>query len=272
MRGALLLAGLRFAAACISDTDCGLLGDCVQSSCICDSGWTGATCASLDLLPAPVDSGLRQGNSSNWCGTILRDPEDPGLFHSLNADFGGCANGLNIWLTGSRVIHSTARSAVGPYTPVWRDGDAEVAVAAEAHNPQAILAPDMKTYLLFDSYAGPQAGCPLQANYSSCKGLGSMCKPKMPSGGGKGFFVFHTSTSPAGPWAPVNVSMDYPCFSENLTPSPFFHVRCPPCPHCLFFSARLSARHLTHAYTSAFPLPTAAQWDALPRLPLRQRH
>lgn len=247
-RLALLLAGLRLTTACNSDADCGLLGDCVQSLCLCDPGWTGATCASLDLLPAPVDSGLRQGNSSNWCGTVLRDPEDPGLFHSLNADFGGCAGGLNIWLTGSRVIHSTARSAVGPYTPVWRDGDAEVAVAAEAHNPQAILAPDNKTYLLFDSYAGPQAGCPLQANYTSCKGIGSMCKPKMPSGGGRGFFVFHTSTSPAGPWAPVNVSMDYPCFSENLTPSPFFHVRAPAPRASLGFSAHASPLTLAPLY------------------------
>lgn len=50
-----------------------------------------------------------------------------------------------------------------------------------------------------------------------------MCKPKMPSGGGRGWWVFHTAKSARGPWAPVNVSVDFPCFSENLTPSPFFH-------------------------------------------------
>lgn len=27
----------------------------------------------------------------------------------------------------------------------------------------------------------------------------------------------------AGPWLPVNVSMPYPCYSKNLTPSPRFH-------------------------------------------------
>ena len=220
---ALALALAARAGACATDADCGLLGDCVAGACACDAGWTGATCASLALAPAPPDSGLRQSNSSNWCGTILRDPADAGLFHMLNADFGGCAAGLNIWLTGSRVIRSTSRgSPLGPFTPAWGAGGAEVAVAAEAHNPQAIVAPD-GTHLLFDSYAGPDAGCPLEANYSDCHATGGMCAPKMPNGGGPGRFVFHAAPGPAGPWAPVTAAIDYPCFSENLTPSPFFH-------------------------------------------------
>ena len=229
MRGLPLLAALAasavslLAAACVVDEDCGLLGDCAASgACVCDAGWTGPACASLDLAPAPPDSGLRQSNSSNWCGTILRDEADATLFHSYHADFGGCADGLNIWLTGSRVIHATSRgSAVGPFAPAWADGDAEVAVEAEAHNPQALRAPDGE-YLLLDSYDGPDAGCPLEANYSTCKG-GSMCKPKMPPNGGPGNFTFHHSRSASGPWLPVTVAMDYPCFSENLTPSAFFH-------------------------------------------------
>ena len=209
-------------AACTVDEDCGLLGDCVAGACRCDAGWVGDSCASLDLVPAPTDSGLRQKNSSNWCGTILRDEADPQLFHSYHADFGGCADGLAIWLTGSRVIHATSRgSAVGPYTPAWGEGAAEVAVAAEAHNPQAIRAPD-GTFLLMDSYDGPDADCPLEANYTTCRG-GSMCKPKMPANGGAGNFTYHYSSSAAGPWQPVTVAMDFPCFSENLTPSAFFH-------------------------------------------------
>ena len=50
-----------------------------------------------------------------------------------------------------------------------------------------------------------------------------MCKPKMPPNGGPGNFTFHHSRSASGPWLPVTVAMDYPCFSENLTPSAFFH-------------------------------------------------
>ena len=42
-----------------------------------------------------------------------------------NSDFAGC--GLGIWITGSRVIHTTSKgSPVGPYTPTG-----EVAVAGE---------------------------------------------------------------------------------------------------------------------------------------------
>ena len=210
------------ALACTTDKDCGLLGDCISGVCACDPGWVGATCSTLDLLPAPTNAGLRQTNSSNWCGTVLRDETDADLYHGYFADFGGCANGLNIWLTGSRVIHATSSpSPAGPYTPVWQDGQAEVAVSAEAHNPQAIRAPD-GTYLLLDSYDGPDANCPLEANYTTCKG-GSSCRPKMPANGGLAWFIFHYSTSPTGPWLKVNTSMDYPCFSMNLTPSPFFH-------------------------------------------------
>ncbi len=221
----LLTAASAAAQDCVTDEDCGLLGDCNAGACVCDPGWVGPHCASLNLLPAPADSGLRQKNSSNWCGTILPDENDAELFHSYNADFGGCLDGLNIWTTGSRVIHSTSRGAPeGPYTPLWVNGGAEVAVAAQAHNPQAIRAPD-GTYLLMDSYNGPDAGCTLQANYSTCRGVpgGGMCKPKMPGNGGWGWWVFHHSASPGGPWAPVNVSVDFPCFSENLTPSPGFH-------------------------------------------------
>jgi hypothetical protein len=57
-----------------------------------------------------------QGNHSNWCGTILQDESDPQLWHMYNSDFAGC--GLGIWITGSRVIHTTSRGTpLGPYVP-----------------------------------------------------------------------------------------------------------------------------------------------------------
>lgn len=114
-----------------------------RGACACFKGYTGANCAVLDLVPAPVNAGLRQqGNHSNWCGAILQDEKDSNLWHMYNSDFAGC--GLGIWITGSRVIHTTSNNPVGPYTPTG-----EVAVAGEAHNPQAIRSPD-GTYLLMD--------------------------------------------------------------------------------------------------------------------------
>ena len=59
---------------------------------------------------------------------------------------------------------------VGPYIPVKGSafGGKQVAVAGEAHNPQAIRAPD-GTFLLMDSYNGPDAGCSTNITYSNCK-------------------------------------------------------------------------------------------------------
>ena len=74
------LAFVAAVAACGTDEDCGLLGDCVAGTCVCDDGWVGPTCASLDLLPAPPDSGLRQSNSSNWCVSVASAPSSPLFF------------------------------------------------------------------------------------------------------------------------------------------------------------------------------------------------
>ena len=82
----------------------------------------------------------------------------------------------------------------------------------EAHNPQAIRAPD-GTFLLMDSYNGPDAGCATHVNYTTCKCMTSNCEcaPKMPhngANGGLGNFTFHFSKEAAGPWMPVTVKME----------------------------------------------------------------
>ena len=35
--------------------------------------------------------------------------------------------------------------------------------------------------------------------------------------------TFHVARSPLGPWTGQTVAMPYPCFTENLAPSPQFH-------------------------------------------------
>ena len=197
---------------CSSSRDCGYLGDCVADRCVCDAGWGGVGCASLLLAPAPPDAGLRQARSSSWCGTVLPGP-GTSSWTMLSADMSNCT--LDVWLSGSQVIIATGASPLGPFTPTGAR-----AIAAEAHNPQAVRAPD-GSYLLFDSYGGPDAGCPGTANLTSCAG-GRMCRPKMPAAGGAAPFFFHTAPAPTGPWSPHATTVDYPCFSENLTPSPAF--------------------------------------------------
>ena len=36
---------------CKSPLDCGLNGECISGKCVCDKGWRGWCCGSLDLLP-----------------------------------------------------------------------------------------------------------------------------------------------------------------------------------------------------------------------------
>jgi hypothetical protein len=156
---------------------------------------------------------------------MLRDEKEPAVLHAYASELGGCA--VSLWLTGSRVIHAVSRPGDGlVFSPVPGDGapgGLDVAVAAEAHNPQAVVAAD-GTLLLFDSYGGPCAGCKLEASYATCSDVGGMCAPKMARPrGGWGTMTIHHASSAAGPWQCRNVSVDFPCYSQNLTPSPFVH-------------------------------------------------
>jgi hypothetical protein len=112
----------------------------------------------------------------------------------------------------------------------------EVAVAGEAHNPQAVRSPD-GTFILMDSYNGPDAGCATKIDYRTCKPFPGSCKtgfhggscscpPKMQHhgpDGSAGNFTFHIAKKARGPWHPITVEMEYPCWGLNLTPSPAFH-------------------------------------------------
>ena len=81
-------AATSVATDCVTAADCGLLGTCKAGRCACYSGYTGPNCASLDVLPAPLDAGFRQKpNRSNWCGTILQDSDNSSLWHMYNSDF-----------------------------------------------------------------------------------------------------------------------------------------------------------------------------------------
>jgi hypothetical protein len=77
--------------ACTEEWHCSLTGRCNSSSgqCVCDPGWKGPQCATLDLLPAAplsaragyqqVDDGL---NTSSWGGAVVRD--DGGWYRLRN--------------------------------------------------------------------------------------------------------------------------------------------------------------------------------------------
>jgi hypothetical protein len=50
-------------AACVTDMDCTLGGECLASVCVCDPWWTGANCALLNLeAPPDANQGLQVPN------------------------------------------------------------------------------------------------------------------------------------------------------------------------------------------------------------------
>jgi hypothetical protein len=61
-------------------------------------------------------------------------------YHMYLSDMtGGC--GLNVWATGSRILHAKAPQPMGPFTPVGGAGF-DIALPPEAHNPALIYTPD----------------------------------------------------------------------------------------------------------------------------------
>ena len=67
---------------CVTSSDCQLNGACKASTgkCICDAGWVGEQCHSLDLLPTPLGSGLQDPVLSSWGGSVLQNATD-GSWH-----------------------------------------------------------------------------------------------------------------------------------------------------------------------------------------------
>jgi hypothetical protein len=57
---------------CSTSKDCGLLGTCLGGECKCFAGFTGSTCAVLDLVPAPPNAGLRQQVNTSYDPVVQR--------------------------------------------------------------------------------------------------------------------------------------------------------------------------------------------------------
>ena len=100
----LLLLGTA-SAACTTDADCNLLGSCDSGACSCDTGWAGADCATLSLLPpAPLSkdgpgSYIAPDDYSSWGMSVVKEK---GEYHGFVSEFlNGCS--LDSWGTNSFV-------------------------------------------------------------------------------------------------------------------------------------------------------------------------
>jgi len=185
------------AAPCATDADCSLLGVCASSgACVCDPGWRGAACETLDVgAPDGARGRIRVANgSSSWGGSVIRG--DDGAYHLFFARFEkGC--GLNSWVNNSVCVHAVSENFLGPFV------DADVAVGTWCHGPKITRAAD-GTYLLFHlrqaadpaarvcdcaAHGGSEAAC-------SWPGFPGLVAPP----DGRGDITFAHSRSLDGPW------------------------------------------------------------------------
>lgn len=133
------------AGPCATDADCEYNGACTASACACSSGWTGPSCGSLDLLPAPAASArlwprasaIADGSASAWGFSVpMFDPAD-NLYHSFSTVACGAAGvvgqgGGNSWIThltsaspdSGFTLRSafTSQTTFGPMSAVAHDG------------------------------------------------------------------------------------------------------------------------------------------------------
>lgn len=95
---------------------CSLNGVCSSTSptpsttnCVCDPGWGGSDCGTLQIQPTPRASGYSEPNTSSWGGSMVISGTSASMFVSRIT--GKC--GLLAWEDNSEVIR-----AVSPSGPV----------------------------------------------------------------------------------------------------------------------------------------------------------
>jgi hypothetical protein len=150
--------GPKGGGACASATDCQLAGECKDSKCSCDPGWTGPLCSMLDLAPLPVGYEGGAWNAelsphSSWGAAPLHiDGKYHGWFNQLPDKCG-----LSSWLPGSYIQHGVADSPLGPFklvndtppTDGKRNPLSGAGEASFATNPHVAYVKPEKRYLLF---------------------------------------------------------------------------------------------------------------------------
>ena len=102
------------AGECESGLGCSLNGNCVGGRCSCHSGWGGARCGKLRLLPTTLESGYNRVLSdatASWGGSMVR--ADDSLWHSFVGEMTQHC-GLSAFLTNDQIVHAVSKTPLGP--------------------------------------------------------------------------------------------------------------------------------------------------------------
>ena len=179
-------------APCVDNTDCALNGECSAGACKCGSGWTGASCETLELMPAPAFGSYGwDPNISSWGGHVLKMRD---TYHMYVAElWGDC--GIDSWGRNCHVVHAEASSPEGPF--VYRD----TALGPFSCNPHAIATGDGDAIALFHIGDAVLQSSPL----INCSGRPAHPPDPLPSEQWPNYSIpgtFHTAPGPSGPWTP----------------------------------------------------------------------
>ena len=103
--------------ACTSALNCSLFGDCRGGACVCDAGWGGPACATMQLLPVSFPQGYGMARSlqadvnTSWGGNVIASG---GKYHMfVNSIANQCL--LGSWMINSRIDHVVSDTVTGPY-------------------------------------------------------------------------------------------------------------------------------------------------------------
>ena len=127
---------------CSSSMDCSLLGECINSQCVCDTGFTGDSCGILDLVPGSSQFGYHNvtpGVGASWGGNAIYFN---GEWHAFIAEMTqNCT--LNEWGSNSAIIHAVASTALGPFKKV------DTPFLPWAHNPTVRALPNNAGFVIY---------------------------------------------------------------------------------------------------------------------------
>eukprot|EP00041_Stephanoeca_diplocostata_P018125 m.377693 g.377693 ORF g.377693 m.377693 type:complete len:396 (+) comp20926_c2_seq11:178-1365(+) len=122
-----------------ADTSCSLLGTKVDGKCVCDPGWKGEDCATMDLAPVAAISGYINHTYASWGGRPLFAN---GKWHLFATEITlQCP--LILFMNNSQVIHAVSSQASGPYSK------RATVLPPFHHNPTAVGPTPDGYYLLF---------------------------------------------------------------------------------------------------------------------------
>jgi len=183
--------------ACSNWLDCSLNGDCAGSpkQCVCDPGWTGETCAVLNLAPAQIEhSYVAPEGTSSWGMSVVEDQSaGKPQYHGYVSEFALKCK-LSSWTSNSYVNHIVADAPTGP----WRQ--AGQALSEWAHNPKVIYDAKEGVYAMY--HIGSASGGRSLKNCTTGAALTTAVEPRT-SAVSPAPFSIHYSKSLAGPWTPL---------------------------------------------------------------------